>query len=891
MHPIRRHHSSPFSRSPVFVPSLLVAALVALASWTDDSAARSQAEPATAAPSAANASPGPKTIDAGTRRALSPNLLYPGLVNWVYTGSSNALDPRLRNLGSSVAGSQQVTRGPMGEEVLSVLIRGSVATSALRAMGADVQTEVGEVRTARVPVSALSALVNLPGVDHLSLGYRMKPQLDASIPDTHADDKRPQEPPLFGWYGKNVIVGIIDTGFDYHHPDFRNPDNSTRFLSIWDQNVAGTPPAGFGYGNECNQASMNPGGACSEADPDGHGSHVLGIAAGDGSATGGVDPAFQFVGMANGAQIIGVATNFTSAGVVDAANYIFLRAAAAGKPAVINMSLGTNLGPHDGQTLFEKALSGLTGPGKVLVASAGNGQTDNGHSSRNIPIANAQDTLFFNIPAYSANSGSGNDFVSIDIWHINTNAYSVTIRRPSSSTPTTAVTKGNSNTFSTTDGQILVDYTNINDPGGDGQSEIYIEINDGLGTAPRAGPWQVRLTGTATPGNPKVHAWMDSGLGNGGVISSFTTDLDTTMIVASPGTADSVIAAAATTTKEFWASIDGQIYHFTGSVAPPLIAPFSARGPRRDGAQKPDIAAPGTAITSVLSGDSNPPWPTPLIVPDGVHLVLQGTSMSSPHVVGAVAMLMQKYPTMTPSLAKALLASGARTDFYTGAVPNPRWGSGRLDVGSLLCDDHALPVVNTLFPDAGDQLFQGTQVGLGWQASDDGGIQSVTLEYRIGVSGSWTLIASGEANDGYYVWTVPNINTDSLQVRVTAFDCVDQVFDLTPFVPVRPASVSVPNDDLPLVFAARHASPNPFSKSTLFGFDLPAGERRPVEVSVFNVAGRRVRTVVRGELPPGRYSYEWDGRDDGGAFATAGIYFLRVSAGQYSARDRLIFLP
>src|SRR5262249_61242072 len=111
-----------------------------------------------------------------------------------------------------------------------------------------------------------------------------------------------------------------------------------------------------------------------------------------------------------------------------------------------------------------------------------------------------------------------------------------------------------------------------------------------------------------------------------------------------------------------WASIAGQVYTFPGAPDPPQICPFSARGPRRDGVAKPDISAPGSAIVSVLSADSSPPWPPPLIVPDGVHLSLQGTSMSAPHVTGAVAMLLQKYPTLTPKGAKLLLASAARPD-------------------------------------------------------------------------------------------------------------------------------------------------------------------------------------------------------------------------------------
>jgi len=363
------------------------------------------------------------------------------------------------------------------------------------------------------------------------------------------------------------------------------------------------------------------------------------------------------------------------------------------------------------------------------------------------------------------------------------------------------------------------------------------------------------------------------------------------MNVSSPASADSLIAVAAYTSKRFWASVDGNIYNFIGSVDPFQICPFSAHGPRRDGVAKPDIAAPGSAVGSVLSGDSAPPWPLPLIAPDGVHLILQGTSMSSPHVTGAVAMLLQKYPTLSPKGMKLLLASGARSDTTTGAVPNPVWGAGKLNLESLLCSDVQAPALANGFPLAGDALYKGTTVGLNWTASDDRLVESIDLAYRIGFLGSFTTIANGEQNDSYYEWTVPNILTDSLQIRVIARDCVSSVTSLGPFVPVRAPSTDV-GGDLPVAFATYHPRPNPFTQSSAIRFDVPTSAKSgwPVEVSIHNVAGRLVRTIVKGELPPGRYSFDWNGRDESGAQMGAGIYFLSINAGPNQARDRLIYL-
>jgi subtilisin family serine protease len=800
-------------------------------------------------------------------------------------------DAALRNLDASEM-ARSLVRQDGGDGWISVFVRGSVTNEELRQAGAEVQSEAGPLRTARVRLSAVPAVMQLPGVERLSLGWRLRPMLDISVVESRADDKRTQEPPLIGWNGKSVVVGIVDSGFDYQHSDFRNPNGTTRFYSIWDQNpLIGTPPAPFGYGNECTTAQINAG-TCSNADPDGHGTHVTGIAAGDGSGTGNFEPPFIYTGMANAAQIIGVATDYSFQGVVDAVNYIFLKAAALGKPAVVNLSLGTTLGPHDGKYDFELALNALTGPGKVVVASAGNSQDTAEHGSANVTQGGGAVPFTFALPIYTA-SVSFPDYATLDFWHASANSYAVRIKRPSSATLLGPVAKGATQTFDTTDGRVLVDYTNTSDPFSTGSSEIYVEVNDGGGTAPRSGAWYVQLNPVSVPGDPKVHSWMDSFLGGGVAFGAFSGGIiDTTVNVSSPSTADSLISVAAYASKKFWASTDGGIYNFSGAPDPYQIAPFSSRGPRRDGAAKPDIAAAGAAIGSTLSADSSPPWPAPLILPDDQHLILQGTSMSAPQVTGAIAMLMQKYPTLTPSGAKQALAGAARFDATTGAVPNARWGVGRLDLTALLCNQAALPMATVTYPTPGSTLYHGTQVGLNWIALDDVGVTKVDLHYRLGFLGAWTAIQLNQANDGYFAWTVPAIVTDSLQVRVLAYDCVETNSGLSAFLPARAPSTDA-NSELPARFALSRPAPNPFVESAIVSFDLPVAPAGswPVEVAIYNVAGRRMRTLVRGALNPGRYAQPWDGRDDQGVAVAAGIYFVRMSAGVFEARDRMVYLP
>jgi len=116
--------------------------------------------------------------------------------------------------------------------------------------------------------------------------------------------------------GKNILVGIIDSGIDYTHPDFRNPDGSSRILYLWDQNQkldvlpqsahGHDPPRPFNYGREYKKQEIET--AFKSADPFvlvpqrdilGHGTHVAGIIAGNGHASSG-----RYVGMAPASNIL-----------------------------------------------------------------------------------------------------------------------------------------------------------------------------------------------------------------------------------------------------------------------------------------------------------------------------------------------------------------------------------------------------------------------------------------------------------------------------------------------------------------------------------------------------------------------------------------------------------
>jgi hypothetical protein len=817
--------------------------------------------------------------------------------------SPRAVEADVERLEKSALGHLKAYENRGGGRVVDVMVRGPVSPDAIRAMGGEVGTVAGGVITVRLPLSAAPSVARLPGVESMRLALPLKKHNDLAVVDDKANLKRTGAPPLAGFNGNNVVVGFVDSGIQYQHDDFKNPDGTTRLLSIWDQTVGGVPPVGFGYGQECSQAQINAG-TCGETDPDGHGTHVAGIAAGDGSATGNGVPQFKYSGMANKASIIMVKTIFTDAGLIDGVNYVFQRAAALGRPAVVNLSLGTNLGPHDGTSDLELALQSLTGAGRIIVASAGNDASSSTHA-RLTSVA-TPDSTTFSVPAYTGTPGV--DFFLLDGWYEGADNVRVTLISPTGKI-FGPVNKGSSHSSpaaggdpANADGRVYVENGVI--PTSNGDANIYIEVSDVSGAPkPRNGVWKVRITpvSVVTPG--KVHFWSYSNLTPSYPEGTFTTRQTADETVSAPSTADSILSVAAHVTRSSWtSSAPGQPGPWGYGEILNSIATFSGSGPRRDGVMKPDLSAPGSAIASTLSttwaaGGLAFGFDVRQTVDDGVHAILQGTSMAAPMVTGAVAMMLQQDPDMGPTLARQRLQAGARADgpvLAAGAVPNKRFGAGKLDLGSVLPNvDTVAPTVLLTRPNGAETFMVGTNEAINWNASDNVAVTSITLESSVDNGLNWDPLAAGLPNSGTYLWSVPNSVSTQALVRVTAFDTQNQSVDQSDAV--FAISSNVDSGTPALAFAVHKPTPSPFNRATSIGFDLPAlagaaNGTWPVRVRIFNLAGRLVRTALDAPMAPGAHVAMWDGTDERGVKQAAGVYFIEVATPQHTGRVRAVYL-
>jgi subtilisin family serine protease len=394
--------------------------------------------------------------------------------------------------------------------------------------------------------------------------------------------------------------------------------------------------------------------------------------------------------MAPEADLVVVRSNLITPLVLDGIRYVFERADALGEPAAVNLSLGSHVGAHDGTTAFDLGIDALVGPGHVVVAAAGN-ENDLGWHARTRPAQGEVGYFTIEVDSHQADDRMP-DVLAVAAYTPAAGQYTVTLRSPNGATAVAA--PGQPGEYIGGDGMFMVDNGFLSEPNElNGLTTVLIAIV-GSPLAPGAnrnlippGTWTIEIAGDVVPAPADVHAWVMQSLmgGSAGCCASFGVSREDGTMVASPASAMRVIAVGAYMTKLNWTNPDGTGSGYGGDHAEGDLAFFSCVGPTRDGRIKPEIAAPGFGVAAAMSeGSSIAADYASHIVEDGVHIVLQGTSMAAPHGTGAAALLLSQFPHATPEDVRALIRRGGRADAFVGEAPNPRWGWGKLDVYTSL---------------------------------------------------------------------------------------------------------------------------------------------------------------------------------------------------------------
>jgi len=458
--------------------------------------------------------------------------------------------------------------------------------------------------------------------------------------------------------GSGVLIAIIDTGVDYLHPAFLDEENRSRVLYIWDQTIQGRPPDGFNYGHECGPEEINSG-SCPEVDTNGHGTHVASIAAG---SHGVARKASLLVVKSGGPACGGGLWTFDEKGILDGLAYAASKARSLGMRLVVNLSLGTDIGAHDGSSSLERALDHLVDEGVVVVVAAGNSASDGRHVTGMV-MEGANVGLRWNIP------GETSEF-SISVVTGPRENLSLAIAGPDVDN---VLLLGNSS--SSADGFVI-------------SMEEYVgKVSHRLVTVKGnvRGIWVLNIVGEEIS-DGLFNAWLESDTCSS-TRETFTTgagyEISDGMTVSIPGTAEKVITVGAYMTRNRWVTQSGRTVDI-GGVAGSLEY-YSGRGPTADGRIKPEIVAPGGVIIAAKSRHSAGSQ----LNPSPLERVGRGTSMATPHVAGVAALILQLSPILKPADVAEIIKGVARHDNFTGGIRlsvSNEWGWGKLnaDIAYLL---------------------------------------------------------------------------------------------------------------------------------------------------------------------------------------------------------------
>ncbi len=516
--------------------------------------------------------------------------------------------------------------------------------------------------------------------------------------------------------GAGVVVGVVDTGIDITHPGFLDEDGHTRiaWLLTWGAPTGKHPEVEEALG--CTDPDQRSCAVWSAEDIDeilasgeeiradlhdveGHGTHVASIAAGNGGTGGPGKPAQ--IGMAPKASLVIAApsetASFADSEILLGTRFIFDRADAMGMPAVVNLSLGGDYGPHDGTSFLEKGVAEFIGddkPGRAVVVAAGNsgGLYEVGDIT---PLGvhteiHVEEHAGAFVPVYVPGAEGGNVYVWITFRP--GDDVRVGLGGPDGESLIRLVGPGEEAGYEDDDKSAAVINNLVND-----HSSISADTNSAVVNF--SGTWAKDSTfALELQGKGDAQLWVvGQGAAEQGAYFVQATKQGT---VNEPASHPRLLSVGCTVDRNEWFALDAGLVAVDDLGGSPVSIDgacfFSGAGPTPLGVPKPEISAPGAFIIAAMSADADPrvnessmfsgvgcPDDTQCYVVDDHYAIASGTSMSAPFVTGAAALLFEQNPNLTEAQVIDVLQTAARKP--KGKVPyGSQIGVGALDVSDAL---------------------------------------------------------------------------------------------------------------------------------------------------------------------------------------------------------------
>ena len=581
---------------------------------------------------------------------------------------------------------------------ISVLVKGdpAVIRTQVENLGGDYKFSTGDISCVKISLSKIRELAKVSEVKRIeSSEYKLQPMNDQMVVNNHVLEVQNGFGLPQAYNGEGVVIGIIDEGIDFTHPDFRDEFGNTRIKYLWDQAIINTDPntqpQPYGYGKEYVGSQIDTSTQHHDS-PFGHGSHVAGIACGNGLAVN------NYKGVAPKADMIIVKSNLNQpdaeflTSLVEAVKYIFDKADQMGEPAVINISLGTYFGSHDAKDIQAQSIDNLidAAPGHVVVCSAGNAGTAPLHLGYELStdtnftwLQQSSNSIY--IQAWGDSADFENANFSLDIQRIRPD-YSRLASLPFKNILSYPDSVFTDTLWSGTNRLGVVQSYAQNF--GDRYSFEYMIYPDSSvninGTDTSRYFWKFRATGSG-----RLDAWsydmvfdnLPDSLTMPEITKYKMPDTDQT-IVSSFSCSDKVITVGSYINRNYYTNVNYAITRDT-TLHVGELSTFSSHGPTRDGRIKPDITATGEWVLSCSTqAELNILAATE---PDKVaagkkHKRSSGTSMSSPVVAGIAALYLQKKPSANwQDVKNAIIGCAGRDQFTGSSLPDNNWGYGKVD--------------------------------------------------------------------------------------------------------------------------------------------------------------------------------------------------------------------
>lgn len=537
-------------------------------------------------------------------------------------------------------------------------------------MGDSVEALLGGPEISVVPLLGRYAIVTLP--ESMLDEYSRRPQIEFIEKPTRLyfedlfskeasciTQVQRDEPGNLQLTGRGVLIGIVDSGVDYRHPAFLTADGKSRILRLWDQSIPGNPPEGYATGTEYTNEEINEALSLSvqegrrlvpSEDGSGHGTAVLGVAAGSDFSRGAVNR-----GVAYESDLLVVKMGIPrqdsfprTTELMQGVDYLVRQAIRLGRPIALNLSFGNNYGSHRGDSLLETYLDNVSGMGKnVICVGMGNNGNDALHTGEKLSPGEIQEI--------ELGVGAFEPTLNVQLWKNYEDEMEIYLEHPAGERVGPLFETLGAQRWQAGNTELLIYY---------GKpapyhvtQEIYVDFlpQDEKTPYVDSGVWKIILAARNIK-NGEYFLWLPGGKTLNPGTAFYLPRPQGTLTI--PATARRVISVGAYDARQN------------------TYADFSGRGCRALPYPKPDLAAPGVDIYAPRPG--------------GGYAAFTGTSFSTPFVTGAAALIMEwgiirrNDPYLYGEKLKAYLRRGAKALQGSEKLPNDLIGWGRLCLESSL---------------------------------------------------------------------------------------------------------------------------------------------------------------------------------------------------------------